>query len=315
MNVLDIGSCNTKILCSKRVFGRQKNEIANIIKTPESLIYDGLICEPKYLYKELQKYINKIKDYSEKIAVSVSSSQTKSKIIKTNKKSMEEEVYKLKNANSNYISDYKIISKQGENISMLQVCIPKIIIENYIEFFNIANLKCQKIDFIGNALSKIKLASNEGTTAIVDIGGRNTNVIIQKDGTLEDYRMFAHGGASMTGRLAEALGIDINEAEKIKIKNGISPNPRRALKGELSIIDAALKSDIDMLLQELQSYFNLYVMMGRERKDIEQITLVGGGSLLRNLDEYIMRKLSVPTFRYPNDNEAIFAVTEGVLRR
>jgi len=302
-------------MCSKLIFGRQKNEIANIIKTPEGLIQGGLILDPKILYKEMQKNISRIKEYSNNVAVSIFSPQIKTKTAKINKSNLNEVIYRQQLANKDYFSDYKILEKSGDILDVMQVNVPKNIIQSYIEFFNLADLNCQKIDFIGNSLSKIKILNTAGTTAIVDIGSRHTNVVIQKDGKFEDYRVLNHGGFTMTNAIAKALNIDFSPAEKIKIKNGISPSSRKMLNKELEVVDEAIKSDLDILLLEIQSYFNLYVMTGRNRQNVEQITLVGGGSLLRNLDEYIMKKLFIPTIANSNSNAAIFALSQGILRR
>jgi cell division protein FtsA len=52
----------------------------------------------------------------------------------------------------------------------------------------------------------------------IDVGGGTTDIAVVRNGGLEGTKMFALGGRAFTKRLASELGVNIDEAEKLKIK-------------------------------------------------------------------------------------------------
>jgi len=135
------------------------------------------------------------------------------------------------------------------------------------------------------------------TTLIVDIGARNTEMVIQRDGVLFFARNVSSGGNLFTEAVSETLRIPFPEAEKIKCKHGAATKTAilkatnidtetvyEALSGVASQFSALLRSSIQFC--KSQTKF----------KDltIDRILLSGGGSRLRGLKDQVASAFRIP---------------------
>jgi cell division protein FtsA len=116
----------------------------------------------------------------------------------------------------------------------------------------------------------------------VDVGGGTTDVALLRGGGVEGIRMFNLGGRTFTRRLSRELGISLEEAEARKIRHseGLLPPDQQQRAASL------LAGDVEVLLQGL----NLCLQdLARGEVLPPNVYLCGGGSLLRDLVDQIMR--------------------------
>ena len=112
----------------------------------------------------------------------------------------------------------------------------------------------------------------------VDIGGGTTDVAIVRHGGIEATRMFALGGRSFTKRIANQLGMSIEEAERFKVAHseGRLPAEQRALAHKAVGSNAeVLAQGVALTLEELAGTDGLPPAM----------YLAGGGAALPEVAE------------------------------
>jgi len=113
---------------------------------------------------------------------------------------------------------------------------------------------------------------------VVDIGGGTTDIAVVDDGGVEGTKMFGIGGRSMTHKIANALGVDFNTAERYKV----NPDSTDMTKKESEKLAKAIEQNLDVWFSGVElalDEFNLMeVLPGK-------ILLCGGGAGLIELQE------------------------------
>lgn len=152
------------------------------------------------------------------------------------------------------------------------------------------------LDFaLARYINNLKIAGDDTLTAVVDIGSVETNIsIIEKDKIYFTRKIQAGGDAiteAMTG-----MGLSSEEAEKMKIENGI-PSDIKLLAMIRPILEK-LASQIKGSLEYYERYFN--------EKGVKRIILAGNGSRLKGLEEYIVKETGLEIIAIlPEDSGAM----------
>lgn len=113
----------------------------------------------------------------------------------------------------------------------------------------------------------------EFSAIFIDMGGGTTDVAVVNNGCVEGTKMFALGGRAFTKRISQELGINLPEAEELKIRYSLGQ-----LKPEkLSKIKEVLAGDARVWISGLELALSEFT-----ESDLlpSRILLCGGGSLL-----------------------------------
>ncbi len=132
------------------------------------------------------------------------------------------------------------------------------------------------------------------TTMLLDIGARNTEIAIQKDGALLFARNLSAGGNLFTQAVADALRLKFAEAEQVKVREG-NVAPMRAMRAANPRAEAIL-SGIAAAAAQYTSMIQSSLMFARAQTRLAdlaptRVLLSGGGSRLRGLDEFLAGSL------------------------
>ncbi len=135
------------------------------------------------------------------------------------------------------------------------------------------------------------------TTLVVDIGARNTEMFIQKDGALLFARNVSAGGNLFTRGIVENLRIPFPEAEKIKKNEGSVSR-----KGGHKAMDPrseAVYGALTAVAQQFAALLRSSVMFCKSQTkmqdlNVTRILLSGGGSRLKGLKESLGQAFGVP---------------------
>lgn len=103
--------------------------------------------------------------------------------------------------------------------------------------------------------------------ALVDIGFKNTTIVIVSCGEIKLHRVVGIGGDRVTSGLAEALGTTYVEAENIKV--GMPTEVQDALEGQISPLGRELRASIDFFEhQHDRTVAQVFISGGSARSDL-----------------------------------------------
>jgi len=148
-----------------------------------------------------------------------------------------------------------------------------------------AGLKVVRVDL--SSFAVLRSAATEGlaSEAIVDIGAHLTTIVVHERGVPKLARTLTRGGDQLTRRLAERLGVSLQDAEAAKCRDGLAD------RGEVGI---ALTELIAPLVTDIRTSLN-YFRTGNAGARIEQVALTGRGALLPGLTDAIGAQVGAPT--------------------
>ncbi|MFZ1735473.1 MAG: type IV pilus assembly protein PilM, partial [Candidatus Moraniibacteriota bacterium] len=153
--------------------------------------------------------------------------------------------------------------------------------ERYIEGMDMpVDLLELEIFSLARAVSGDKV----GSSLIVDIGSRATNLVLVRDGDVRLNRSLNTGGNEITSTLSEGLGISWERAEELKC----------GTKDFLTQPESALVfSTLDAITSEVRRIFTMYAT--KEGSDaLREIILSGGTAKMQGLPAYLTNLFHVP---------------------
>ncbi|MCL1839604.1 rod shape-determining protein [Candidatus Saccharibacteria bacterium] len=119
---------------------------------------------------------------------------------------------------------------------------------------------------------------NEFSGIVMDLGGGTTDIAVVEDGGVEGTKMFSIGGRSFTHQIGEQLGLEFEDAEKIKLLED-SPKMDPELKKKVDdAIDRNLAVWIAGVQLAIEEFDHLETLPG-------QILMCGGGAGLSQIPE------------------------------
>jgi type IV pilus assembly protein PilM len=129
----------------------------------------------------------------------------------------------------------------------------------------------------------------DGAEALVDVGARMTNVVIHEDGVPRFVRILLMGGEDVTATLQQALELDREEAERVKlaVSVGDAPDPRA-----VDLVDQGLEA----FVAEVRGSLDFYQGQ-QDAMPLGRVVVSGGGSQLGPLTERLQDAVGVPVER------------------
>ncbi len=195
------------------------------------------------------------------------------------------------------VFDYEILSgpASGEVAREIQVtALPKVVVEEYSAVFVSAGLIVEAFEIEACALARAFVPYGEGEAVmLVDIGRVHTGFAIVAAGrVMFSSTIHNFGGEAITHNISRALKVSMEEAEKIKIAQGLNRSAaNKDLFFALIAVLSALKDEIN----------HRYLYWQRDRDDratfpypLRRLVLCGGQATLGGLVEYIGSQLELP---------------------
>jgi len=148
-----------------------------------------------------------------------------------------------------------------------------------------AGLKVVRVDL--SSFAVLRSAATEGLAAeaIIDVGAQLTTIVVHERGVPKLVRTLTRGGEELTRRLAERLGMSLQDAEEAKCRDGL------AVRGEVASVLAEL---VAPLITDIRTSLN-YFRTGNADARIEQVALTGRGALLPGLANAIGAQVGATT--------------------
>lgn len=200
---------------------------------------------------------------------------------------------------------YKVYQHTKEGIEGMVAFCPKKLVEGYVYLASLIGIPAKYVDVNANSITKayktfISHAKPDENVIVVDIGAKYSQVnVIEKDQLLLS-RIIACGGGSIDKAVAKHLNISLEQAEKDKFN--------KFMEYEIQGYDAEgyIKRGYSPIVQEINQTIAFYNQKKKDTK-INRILLIGGGSLLYGMEEYLKEGFSVPASTIkPTDNNAAY---------
>lgn len=206
----------------------------------------------------------------------------------------------------NYFLDGNLIENleghKGSKIGVyvLATFLPHVVVDSLYTVMNrigleVINITLEPIAAINVAIKKNLRLLN---LALVDIGAGTSDIAITKDGTILAYAMAQIAGDEITESIAKEYLLDFDTAENIKIKLNkdelhsftdiVGVNHSLSSNEILDKIESTIKDLAKEIADKILEY---------NGKSPSAIFLIGGGSQIPRLDQYIANYLELPKER------------------
>ncbi len=196
--------------------------------------------------------------------------------------------------------DYQVLSAASqEERDVVLVAAKNEIVEQAVGAFQQAGFRPLFLDAsvlaIYNCLTYSQSVHPGTSGMILDIGGKTTHMIVADRGGLW-VRSIPIAGNHMTHGIADALGIGLDEAERIKINWGKGAKEFGADSQVKQKVADAVEKTLGRLFAEISRSLGFYRSL-YPGAAINEITLCGGGALLQGLDQAAKERFNLPVKR------------------
>jgi type IV pilus assembly protein PilM len=203
------------------------------------------------------------------------------------------------------IDGQPLVDEDGtEKVQVLLVATRKDITQTYIDTFTEAGLKIDVLEVSSFALLRTireqlqQFTPNEAVI-VTDIAFDSTEITIAVDGVPQFSRTIPIGGYHLNSAVLEAADLPPSRnLEKLQ-EMTIPANPTDIMgmsMGGTSPDTAAMLKVLQELSDELRRSIDFYLNQ-TDGLEVAQLLLAGPGSVVGQLDEYLMQRLSLPTSR------------------
>lgn len=172
--------------------------------------------------------------------------------------------------------------KSLQNVEIFLAAVHKSEAERYKRIISSSGLILVGLELENSSLARSLLGNDLRPTAIINIGGRSTSIVVIDKGYERISHNYEIGGFEITKSIAQSLNISLEKAEELKRKFGLK-------ESEENIVNKAMVSLIDMMIFETKKTISNYE--DSKNKKIERILLVGGLTNMPNFLNYFKNKL------------------------
>lgn len=307
---LDIGDTSIKLvqLNRKHSLGKPASlypEILRSVSLPPGIIINGEIQQPEIVRKKILHLLGKDGSYpkieSPWVVANLPEPQTFLKLIEIPTPARDlvyEEVsfhasrhlpFDLKDT---YL-DWQVLnpSSESQTSKVLIAAVLKVIADSYTYLLEAAELNILALEAEAIAVSRALITNNKDYTgmarALVDIGASRSYIVIYDNDSIEFSKTLSFTGETVTTAIAQALNIERDVAEKIKIDSGINPN--KDYPNYITVMDTLIMK----LVTEIKSTVRFYKEHFPASNPVTHLTMCGGLSNLANLDTVLSQKLRI----------------------
>ena len=301
---VDIGSHAVKVCQLQKARGGYELVALGSAALPPDAVDDGALKEPEQVGEVITRLFKNLKlGKNTKIAISISGYSVIVKKIKLDVMEEEQLEKYLKDEAEQYIpfdiadvyldfQDLKTNREEFDQTDIMLVAAKKEVIDGYLNMLRSIKLEPLLVDVDGFALENIWSTVNKENEniALIDIGAGKMNINIIIQGTSVLARDINVGSRKLTESIANAFGIEQDEAEKLKL--GIIPAGDRQQELE-QIFERICTSWVF----DIQKAIDLYKSKNADRP-LKKIVLSGGGSKVQGIAEYISRETKLDVIRF-----------------
>jgi len=192
--------------------------------------------------------------------------------------------------------DYQIVKpviNHLDHFDVLIIAMPKKVIDPYVLALKKAGLIPQIFEIESQAIARalVRNGVSPSSLLLIDLGATRSSFIIFSGYSLRFTSSISVSSQKFSDAIAKNLKIDLNEAEKLKIKSGLKEGEKI-----FEILSPLLKN----LIKEIKIclfYYHTHIHhehLPLDGKEVEKILLCGGGANLKNLTNFLSPELKIP---------------------
>ncbi len=169
-------------------------------------------------------------------------------------------------------------------VEIFLVAVPKEEAARYVNIFKQANLNLKALELENNALIRSIVGNDLSPTAIINIGGRSTSVLIVDKGIERQSHNYEVGGFEISKSIARALNVSLKRAEELKKNFGLK-------RIDSNTIRQVMSSLVDLIVFETRKTVHNYE--DQKGVKINKVYLVGGLTNMPGFYDYFKEKLNL----------------------
>ena len=297
---LDIGTRAIKLV----ELTRQGNSIiltsAGSMPAPPKALSSSLEADAEAVAVAIKKLIRETGAKSRTVTIALPESQVFTRVIEMPPLTSKELSSALQWQAEQYIPlpldqvnmDFTVLrdAKQtGTNkIEVLLVACPKVLIDKYLTYLDLAELTAEGVEteIIAVSRSLLRATASVRTAMIVSLGHQTTDLAIVRGGVLGFTRSMSAGGDALSRALEQGLGLETTQAEEFKHAYGLEPDK---LEGKIL---TAVKPIMDTIISELKRSVAYYQEHYPNEK-VEAILLAGGTAKIPGMVVYLAQNIGL----------------------
>jgi len=188
--------------------------------------------------------------------------------------------------------DSQIIScdAKTKKLNVLIAAMPKTIIDLYVRALKGAALEPVALEIESMSISRALVKENSASQALVliDLGENRTSFSIFFEQSLKFTTTTQISAKNFSEIIAQSLKISFNEAESLKIKNGVGASKQGKKNAKI----------LNLQMEELVDLSGKYInyCQAQYNQKVAKVLLCGGGANLKGLADFLGENLKTPIF-------------------
>lgn len=296
---------------------------------PEGVVVGGDIRDERALADLIKKTLANIKGEklnTKEVIVSLPDEKTFLRVIQLPKMAPEELEKAVFFEAENHIPiplkdsyfDFKAVDPIINHLDhgdVLVVATPKNVVDSYSRAVKLAGLSPRVFELESLSISRalIKNMITINPILLIDFGATRTVLVVFAGRSIRFTSLLTFSSKQLTQDLAAGLNVNLDQARKIKIDQGLAPRIKVQLQektGDFQLerkitedekILGILDSSLSRLVSEIKEFLAFYYShrdhehLPPSRNEIKKILISGGGANLKGFDGYLRKKLGIST--------------------
>ncbi len=183
--------------------------------------------------------------------------------------------------------DWQLIGESLGNQNILTVAVSREIVDDILEILEVAGLEAYGLETESVVTARSLISdtdSDANISLIVDLGSKRTNFIVSEGNIPFFTSSIPFSSNGVTDAIAKTLGIGSEEAEKIKISQGVG-----SCNSDDSVFNS-MQSYLEGLSVEIEKTIDFYQNINSKSGKVEKIIICGGANL-KGLVPYLTKRL------------------------
>lgn len=297
---LDLSDISVKVFYLRRDGRRDAILSYGDADIPKGYIEDGRIIEKVKVADIIKKAVEKSgpkKIRTKKVICSVPESKAFLRIISAPKMTEDEAQEALKweieasiplTCDQVYY-DWQFLNESEGKQNILTVAVSRDVIDDLVEVLDMAGFDtCSlELESIACARSLIPCKREKDETILIcDIGAKRTSFIISEGNVPFFTSSVPFSSEVLTDIISQKMNIGREEAEKIKINQGIEQTI------ENTPIFNIVRPSLENLAVEIEKSIDFYRSISKNKAEINNIILCGGGANMKGIVSYLTTRLN-----------------------